>query len=101
MQDYNDNETFTLLLPLDWENVKSNVGKIINWYNQAHAVVTLGNMSPRDGVGFLSGMSGFDKCTCSIEPTVLTSAAVYACIPEKYTSIYTYIYTRIYTCICF
>ena len=47
MQDYNDNETFTLLLPLDWENVKSNVGKIINWYNQAHAVVTLGNMSPR------------------------------------------------------
>ena len=99
MQDYNDNETFTLLLPLDWENVKSNVGKIINWYNQAHAVVTLGNMSPRDGVGFLSGMSGFDKCTCSIEPTVLTSAAAVraynAYIPEEYTSIYTYIYTLV------
>ena len=48
MQDCNDCETFTLLLSLDWENVRRNVGEIINWHNHDHAVVTLGIMSPRD-----------------------------------------------------
>ena len=62
---------------MDWGNVKK------CWQNHRLAFLssraTLVRETCHQGTGVggcLSGMSGFDKCTCGIEPTALTSAVV-------------------------
>ena len=73
MQDYNDYDYEVYNLPL-----------IIGLFELT--LIIKGKYVAK-GSGRLGGMSGYDKCTCSIDPTVLTSAPVRVAATFMYTDV--------------